>query len=84
MVKDGWNGFLAEVEDLETLARGLRKLTLGEPALSAMLGQNGRKMIERDYSWHEVARLIEDVYAVAVCAHLARLTGAVAATNSAR
>lgn len=84
VIRDGWNGFLADIEDLGTLEKGLRKLALGEPALSVMLGQNGHKMIEQGYSWHEVAKSTEDTYSAAVRAHLARPADAVLATNSTR
>lgn len=48
-----------------TLAAGIGRI-LGDEALAAVLGENGRLLVESEYSWAEVARQVEELYREAV------------------
>lgn len=72
VIRDGWNGFLAEIGDLDTLERGLRLLCLDGPELSMRLGQNGRDLVQRCYGWSRVSQSTEGVYRQAIDACVAR------------
>ncbi len=55
-VRDGQEALIAESDD-ELIAAALR--VLGDPALHAALGANGRALIEARYSWPQVAERYE-------------------------
>jgi glycosyltransferase involved in cell wall biosynthesis len=60
VVRDGVDGFLAEVGDLETLAARLAELAR-DPDLRARFGAAGRERVVPRY---RVARLVDDVDAL--------------------
>ena len=43
------------------MAAGIQRI-LGDEALAARLGENGRLLVESEYSWAEVARRVEELY----------------------
>lgn len=48
-----------------TIAAGIERI-LGDETLAANLGENGRLLVESEYSWAEVARQVEELYREAV------------------
>jgi glycosyltransferase involved in cell wall biosynthesis len=53
IVRDGVNGLLARVRDVESLAAAMRRLLL-DPELSARMGQKGREMVLERFSLEHV------------------------------
>jgi len=47
------------------LAAGIERI-LGDETLAASLGENGRLLVESEYSWAEVARRVEELYRDAI------------------
>ena len=61
IIKEGYNGFLAEVDDVEMLAEKAMKI-LDEEKLAKEMVENGLETV-RDYSWEEIAtRYYERIY----------------------
>lgn len=54
-VVDGVTGLLADPYDPRALAAAIQRI-LREPELAARLGEQGRRVAERQYSWQRVAR----------------------------
>jgi len=61
LVRDGENGLLFPVEDVEALARQLTRL-LDDADLRARLGQNARASVVREYAIDAVAQQTEMLY----------------------
>jgi len=61
-VRDGENGFLVPPGDPQALARSLVSV-LGDRALCARLGENGRARAERDFDVQRSARPLFDLFA---------------------
>jgi len=61
VVKEGINGFLVPKEDAKKLAAALKKL-IDDPRLCKMMGNNGRKMAEDEFSVERVVNETLDVY----------------------
>ena len=61
VVKEGVNGFLVPKEDAEQLAAALKKL-INDPVLCKTMGDNGRKMIEAEFSVQQVVEETLEVY----------------------
>jgi glycosyltransferase involved in cell wall biosynthesis len=53
----------------ETLAGGIVDL-LGNPSLYKRIQQNGRKLIEKKYTWNTIAKDLEEVYKKTVAKRL--------------
>ncbi|MFQ5822137.1 MAG: glycosyltransferase family 4 protein [Candidatus Heimdallarchaeota archaeon] len=54
VIKDGYNGLLAEVNDVQMLLENARKI-LDEKTFSKKIIENGLKVV-KDYSWEEIAK----------------------------
>lgn len=54
IIKEGYNGFLADVEDVEMLAEKARRI-LDDGAMAKKMTENALKTI-RDYSWEDIAK----------------------------
>ena len=54
LVEDGKTGYLTEVDDLDEITKRLKQL-VNDPALTKQLGEAGRKRIEDQYDWSDVA-----------------------------
>ena len=61
---DGYNGFLVPQEDPDALAEAIMK-ALGDPALAAKMGRNGRQRAE-ELSWQRVAERVSELYRLAI------------------
>lgn len=60
-------GFVAEaalkiVPDVESIARGLCQLTEMEPSELALMGQSGRSLVEKKFTWEKIAQNMKTVY----------------------
>jgi glycosyltransferase involved in cell wall biosynthesis len=55
LVRSGETGFLFPLGDGEALCAALREIR-EKPAFARTLGQNGRRRVEADFSWEQVAR----------------------------
>jgi len=53
IVKNAVNGILVEPEDIEGLARALLTI-LNDKRNARLMGENGRKLIERKYNWNSL------------------------------
>ena len=54
VVKMGETGFLFELKQPETFQAALKNI-LEKPGLAKQLGANGRRLVEREFSWNRVA-----------------------------
>lgn len=61
LIKDGYNGLLAEAGNTEQLAENMTKL-LENPELRVEMGRHARETIETDYSWDTIATKVVRVY----------------------
>lgn len=59
--KNGREGLLIEPDDIEDLAVKL-KIILTNDVLAKKMGAEGRKLVERDYSWDKVKGRLDEVY----------------------
>lgn len=62
-VKDSWNGFLVEPNNVQMLEMKMREMHDGGTALIKRMGENGRKTILERFSWASVTKRIENEYA---------------------
>ncbi|MGN6701609.1 MAG: glycosyltransferase, partial [Burkholderiaceae bacterium] len=60
-VIDGKTGYLVPPKDSEALAAKLLTLQR-QPALARRMGKAGLRRVQRQYTWHEVARQLDAVY----------------------
>ncbi len=61
LIEHGWNGFLVEPEDHDTLLSHISRLR-EEPELRSFLGQNARSTILRSFTWDRIAEQREELY----------------------
>lgn len=59
-IKDGWNGFLVEVEDYQALAKKI-KFLLDNPKLAEEMGENA-KMSAKEFDWQKIAEKYVEAY----------------------
>lgn len=60
-VVDGETGLLVPPADPDALANGINTL-LRNPQMCAAFGDNGRRRVERHFSWRHIARQTEEMY----------------------
>jgi glycosyltransferase involved in cell wall biosynthesis len=60
-VKDGLNGILVPIKDVDALARAIRTL-LNSPEMRARMGQAGRQLVKEKFSLGTVIDGTLDVY----------------------
>jgi glycosyltransferase involved in cell wall biosynthesis len=63
-IKDGYNGLVAKLGDIDSLAETINRL-LSDAALRQEMGENARASI-RDYSWENIAKKVEKIYEMAL------------------
>jgi len=61
VIKDGKTGLLVPPKNPEKLAKAILKL-LKDEKLAGIMGDNGRKYVEENYSWNKIAKITERVY----------------------
>jgi spore coat protein SA len=62
VVRDGFNGLLLrQPDDDAELAEKIIRL-LGDLPLRQRLGQQGREMVEANFTWEKIARTLEEFY----------------------
>src|SRR2546422_420867 len=61
IIHDGLTGFLCPRGDLDAFADRVVRL-LRDPVLRSRFGQNGRALVEHQYSWTRVAEMTERLY----------------------
>ncbi len=61
VVVDGETGLLVDPGSTAELASAIRRL-LDDPGLAGRLGENGRRELERRFSWGQVVVRVERVY----------------------
>jgi glycosyltransferase involved in cell wall biosynthesis len=59
-IRDGYNGLVAKLGDIDSLAETLNQL-LSDPVLRQEMGENARASV-RDYSWESIAKMMEKLY----------------------
>ena len=67
-VRSQWNGFLAPLGDLAGLESGMRRLADEGSGTLEDLGANGRRLMERRFSWRRIAENLEEAYGQAASA----------------
>ena len=60
-IADGKTGFLVPPRDPEAVAARIAQLA-ADPALAERMGQAGYERVNARFTWHRVARMLEDVY----------------------
>lgn len=60
-LKDGKTGFLAAPEDYEDLAKKI-KYVLGNPALRKKVVESALELVNRNYSWDNIAKLFRNIF----------------------
>lgn len=60
-VEYGYNGFLVEPRDVETLRDRIEVLA-GDPKLRMNMGEKARETVEKKYSWDSIAETVTAVY----------------------
>jgi glycosyltransferase involved in cell wall biosynthesis len=58
-VRDGWNGFLVPVRDVDALAAAMERF-LENPALAVEMGARSRALAESKYDAKSVAKSLAD------------------------
>ena len=61
LVNDGEEGLHVEPMNAEDIAEKIN-LLLSDPDLRKKMGENGRKKVEKEFTWEKVARQMEEVY----------------------
>jgi glycosyltransferase involved in cell wall biosynthesis len=61
VVKDGETGFLVNPWQLAALTEAIRSL-LSNKKLANVMGENGRKLVESEFTWKKVVDILEAVY----------------------
>jgi len=61
VIRDGETGLLVPPGDPEALADAIRRL-IEDPEKAEVMGQNGRKMVEKNYTWERSSRITENVF----------------------
>ncbi|HHW16480.1 MAG TPA: glycosyltransferase family 4 protein [Methanothermobacter sp.] len=61
VIRDGETGLLVPPGDPEALADAIRRL-IEDPEKAEIIGQNGRKMVEKNYTWKRSAEMTERVF----------------------
>ncbi len=61
VVRDGETGLLVPPGDPEALADAIRRL-IEDPEKAEVMGQNGRKMVEENYTWKRSSRITEKIF----------------------
>lgn len=79
-VKDHENGLLANPSDVGSLADALNRI-LGDKELARKLGEAGRRRVERDHQWDDVARRTVSVFEAATQRGSKRRASAAGATR---
>ncbi len=64
-IEDGVHGFLVEVDDPVALADAIAKI-MKNPVLASSMGQNGKVLVEKEYSFSRVYNEFSDIYDLAV------------------
>jgi glycosyltransferase involved in cell wall biosynthesis len=65
-VRDGINGYLVPPSDALALATAIQKL-LKSPSKRLEMGQTGRQIIEKEFSFSSIAAKVSEVYKEAMC-----------------
>ena len=60
-LKDGETGLLTRPEDPKDLAQKIQRL-LDDAGLRQKLGENGRNLVEKNYSWERVAGQMDEIF----------------------
>ncbi|MFQ6080473.1 MAG: glycosyltransferase family 4 protein [Candidatus Bathyarchaeia archaeon] len=61
VVKDGYNGFLVEPRDVETLSNRIEILA-GDHKLREIMGRRAREAVEKWHSWDSIAERVTAIY----------------------
>ena len=61
VIRDGWNGFLFDPDDLDGFAGRILRL-VDSPGLRRKLAANGRKTVLESYTWDRQAGKMEAVF----------------------
>jgi len=61
IVRDGYDGFLVPIGDEEALADRIITV-LNDRRLARRLGENGRKLMEQNFTWESIAIKVKKVY----------------------
>lgn len=61
LVKDGFNGFLFESENSNSLANKLKEIINNPDCLNAVV-DNAYKMLEKDFNWNNIGLQLKDLY----------------------
>lgn len=61
VVDDGQNGILVPFGEVTALARAIEQL-LTDPSLNERMGENGRRKVNTDYTWEQVANRTQSSY----------------------
>jgi spore coat protein SA len=62
VVRDGFNGLLLSQPDDEVELAGKILELLGDAPLRQLLGQQGREMVQANFTWEKIARTLEEFY----------------------
>lgn len=55
VVENGYNGFLVDEENVEELTKRIAQI-LEDKKLQKMLGENGRKKVEKEFDWENIVK----------------------------
>lgn len=61
VVKDGFNGFLVETQDIETFKEKI-KFLLKNHSEATIMGENGKRMVEKNFTWDITVKKIINAY----------------------
>jgi glycosyltransferase involved in cell wall biosynthesis len=61
VIKDGYNGFLAEPQNVNSLI-GILDILIGDNEKRKMIGLNGRNTVIRDFTWDANAKKVKKLY----------------------
>ncbi len=76
LVESGTNGFLVALDEDQAMAKRILEL-LNDQARATMMGQAGRRRVERDFDIRRNVRLLENVYGRALADDARDVSGAV-------
>lgn len=66
IVEEGVNGYLADVDDAEGLASGIRRI-MTDPDAGRLMGQRNQQLIMREYSFDRLYRDLDRIFRTAGC-----------------